>query len=238
MSYEFTLVLDREPSQAEIETLAAAGLDPIGAEGPHPAMAHLAIDAGTLPAAITTAVRHIESLGIAVTGVQSADLVSLKDIAARTGRSYESVRKLAHGQRGPGGFPAPLSTGQWALYSWAEVSAWLARHYPDTAAAATSYDRRSPPPTTSFAPGTSCPPPPIAPTWHSSSLPDPGPTRRRGRSAGKPAAVRQAPTVGGSPPAACREPDHRSPPRLPTRLHPRRRATRPAAHDPCLPSVP
>jgi hypothetical protein len=31
--------------------------------------------------------------------------------------------------RGPGGFPAPLSTGQWALYSWAEVSAWFAEHY-------------------------------------------------------------------------------------------------------------
>jgi hypothetical protein len=34
MIYEFTLVLDREPSQAEVETLAAAGLDPIGARGP------------------------------------------------------------------------------------------------------------------------------------------------------------------------------------------------------------
>jgi hypothetical protein len=68
-------------------------------------------------------------------------VVSLKDIATRTGRSYESVRKLAHGQRGPGGFPAPLSTAQWALYSWAEVSAWLARHYPATAAAVTSHDR-------------------------------------------------------------------------------------------------
>jgi hypothetical protein len=141
MIYEFTLVLDREPTDAELETLAAAGLDPVGAEGPHPALAHLAIDAASLPAAIITAVRQIERLGIAVTGVDSADLVSLKDIAARARRSYESVRKLAHGQRGPGGFPAPLSTGQWALYSWAEVSAWLSRHYPGTSAAVTSYDR-------------------------------------------------------------------------------------------------
>ena len=86
------------------------------AEGPHPALAHLSIDAASLPAAITAAVRQIERLGIAVTSVQSTDLVSLKDIAARTGRSYESVRKLAHGQRGPGGFPAPLSTGQCGPY--------------------------------------------------------------------------------------------------------------------------
>jgi hypothetical protein len=141
MIYEFTLVLNREPSDTELEAMAAAGLDPIGAEGPRPALAHLSIEAAGLPAAIITAVRAIERLDIAVTGVQSSDLVSLKDIAARTARSYESVRKLALGQRGPGGFPAPLSTGQWALYSWAEVSAWLARHYPATAAAVTGYDR-------------------------------------------------------------------------------------------------
>lgn len=141
MIYEFTLVLDREPTDAELEVLASAGLEDIGAEGPHPVLVHLAIGASTLPAAIVTAVRHIERLGIAVTGVHSADLVSLKDIAVRTGRSYESVRKLAHGQRGPGGFPAPLSAGQWALYSWAEVSAWLTQCYPATAGAATSYDR-------------------------------------------------------------------------------------------------
>jgi predicted DNA-binding transcriptional regulator AlpA len=141
MIHEFTLVLDREPKDTELEALAAAGLDPIGTEGPHPVLAHLSVDAATLPTAIITAVRAIERLGIAVTGIQSTDLVSLKDVAARTGRSYESVRKLAHGQRGPGGFPAPLSTGQWALYSWAEVSAWLARHYPAIAVAVTSYDR-------------------------------------------------------------------------------------------------
>jgi hypothetical protein len=98
---------------------APRGLDPVGAEGPHPALAHLAIDAASLPAAIIAAVRQIERLGIAVTSVQSTDLVSLKDIAARTVRSYESVRKLAHGQRGPGGFPAPLSAGQWAFFSHA-----------------------------------------------------------------------------------------------------------------------
>lgn len=45
------------------------------------------------------------------------------------------------GDGSPMGLHGPLSTGQWALYSWAEVSAWLARHYPATAAAATSHDR-------------------------------------------------------------------------------------------------
>jgi hypothetical protein len=141
MIYEFTLILDREPGQGELEAITGAGLENIGVEGPEPALAHVAIEAGTLPAAITAAVRQIETAGLAVTGAVSDDLVSLKDIAARTGRSYESVRKLARGQRGPGGFPAPVSAGQWALYSWAEVAAWAARHYPAAAAAVSAYDR-------------------------------------------------------------------------------------------------
>ena len=49
--------------------------------------------------------------------------------------------RVAAGLRLTYGPARPLSTGQWALYSWAEVSAWLARHYPATAAAATSHDR-------------------------------------------------------------------------------------------------
>lgn len=73
-------------------------------------------------------------------GVHCEDLVSLRDISQRVGRTYESVRLLAAGKRGPGGFPAPLSTGQWALYSWAEVSAWFAIHYNGTASAGV-YDR-------------------------------------------------------------------------------------------------
>lgn len=72
-------------------------------------------------------------------GVHCEDLVSLRDIAQRVGRTYESVRLLAAGKRGPGGFPAPLSAGQWALYSWAEVSAWFAIHY--GTASAGVYDR-------------------------------------------------------------------------------------------------
>lgn len=55
--------------------------------------------------------------------------MSLKEIAQRTRRSYESVRLLAAGKRGPGGFPAPMSTEQWALYSWTLVSGWFAEHY-------------------------------------------------------------------------------------------------------------
>jgi hypothetical protein len=126
--YEFTLLLDREPTEEETDRLTGTVLEAFGIEGPQPVTAEVAVDAESLPKAIATAVSAIESVGVAVTGVGSDDLVSLKDIAARTGRTYESVRLLAAGKRGPGGFPVPYSAGQWSLYSWALVSAWLAEH--------------------------------------------------------------------------------------------------------------
>ncbi|MFB9726890.1 hypothetical protein [Haloechinothrix salitolerans] len=52
------------------------------------------------------AVRQVEALGLAVVGLHTDDLVSLKEIAQRTGRSYEGVRLLATGRRGPGGSAA------------------------------------------------------------------------------------------------------------------------------------
>lgn len=146
-TYEVTLVVDRLPTETELESIPTVELDEAGMvafetsdEG---VLAHLAIEAANLPAAIAYGMHHTERLGrlaLQVVGVASNDLVSLKDIAARTGRTYESVRLLATGKRGPGRFPAAMSTGQWALYSWAEVSTWLAEHY-DTDAAGT-FDRQ------------------------------------------------------------------------------------------------
>jgi hypothetical protein len=50
--------------------------------------------ADTLLQALTSAIRDVESTGLAVCTVASDDLVSLKDIAARTARTYESARLL------------------------------------------------------------------------------------------------------------------------------------------------
>jgi hypothetical protein len=61
MIHEFTPVLGREPTGAELG-LGHGGLDPICTEGPHPALAHLSVDATILPAAIITAVRAVERL--------------------------------------------------------------------------------------------------------------------------------------------------------------------------------
>lgn len=55
-------------------------------------------------------------------------LVTLDDIAQRTGRTHESVRLLVKGKRGPGGFPAPAGGGRRQrskVWRWYEVERWF-----------------------------------------------------------------------------------------------------------------
>ena len=136
--YEFTLVVDRDPTGVAAQ-LFEVGHGDFVPEGPDPAVVHVLQEAATLPAAIVSAVRAIESVGLAAVGLKCDDLVSVKEIAGRLDRTYESVRLLASGRRGPGGFPAPLSDGQWALYSWTEIADWFATHY--GTAGPTDWDR-------------------------------------------------------------------------------------------------
>jgi hypothetical protein len=130
-TYEFTLITDRDPTNHAdaLFERAHGDLTPEGGAGPN--LVHACIEADTLADAIINAIHHTEATGLAVTGLAADDLVSLRDIAGRLGRTYESVRLLATGQRGPGDFPTPLSTGQWSLYSWAEVSDWLGQEAGD-----------------------------------------------------------------------------------------------------------
>ncbi|MCL2464043.1 MAG: hypothetical protein FWF28_03085, partial [Micrococcales bacterium] len=56
------------------------------------------------------------------------DLVSLRTVAARLGRSYESVRLYATGKRGDGSFPPVVSADGWSLVSWQAVAVWAREH--------------------------------------------------------------------------------------------------------------
>lgn len=140
--HEFTLVLDHTPTDKELDSLYEAGLDDSTPEfGPRATpVLHVHRDADSLASAIISAVGQTEAAGFAVVGVRTENLVTLKTIAARTTRTYEAVRRLANGDRGPGGFPTPMSGDGYALYSWTEVARWFAEHYgiPDTT---TYYDR-------------------------------------------------------------------------------------------------
>jgi hypothetical protein len=56
------------------------------------------------------------------------DLVTVAAIAARTGRSDESVRLLCQGRRGPGGFPAAAGwiNEKTKIWRWTDVARWFA----------------------------------------------------------------------------------------------------------------
>jgi hypothetical protein len=84
--------------------------------------------APTAPAAILSAIQQVESgvPGVRVIRVEPDDLVNATDIAQRLNRSRESVRLLIAGERGPGGFPPPLShlKARGRLWRWSEVARW------------------------------------------------------------------------------------------------------------------
>lgn len=83
-------------------------------------------EAGDAVQAVASAVGDVESAGMRVTGV-AEDRVTAHEIAQRAKVTAASVRYWISGERGPGGFPDPVVKRQRAsLYSWAEVSAWLA----------------------------------------------------------------------------------------------------------------
>jgi hypothetical protein len=134
--YELTLVVDRDPidlTDALFE-VAQGDLIPEGGRS----VVHAFFEADSLAEALVAVVHQVESVGLTVIGLESDDLVTIADIAQRTGRTYESVRLLITGKRGKGGFPAPVSADH-EFYSWILVKAWFAQHYSSEEASA--YDR-------------------------------------------------------------------------------------------------
>jgi hypothetical protein len=59
--------------------------------------------------------------------VEPDDLVTVAAIAARVGRSHESVRLLSQGRRGPGDFPASAGRidEKTQVWRWSEVAQWF-----------------------------------------------------------------------------------------------------------------
>lgn len=124
----FTIVIDREPTDREFDALfEVTGDDPgVGSERGVP-IVHFSRAAASLADAIVAAVRDIESVGLRAMRVRDDDLLTLADIADRAGRSRESVRRYATGERGGGGFPPPVNPEHdgTLFYRWSEVGPWL-----------------------------------------------------------------------------------------------------------------
>lgn len=131
-THAFTFIVDRRLSDDDIETLFDEVADVTPEREATRTLLGFDRAAPTLAAALVSALRDVEAAGLEVGSVLSEDLVTLKEIATRTGRSYEGVRLLAAGKRGPGAFPGPMSADGWTLYSWALVRPWFLRHYPST----------------------------------------------------------------------------------------------------------
>ncbi|WP_436990376.1 hypothetical protein [Streptomyces sp. enrichment culture] len=84
-------------------------------------------EAPTLLEAVARAARDIRLMpGLRAVGVRHDDTVTLGEAAQRCSRSRQSPVRLARGQRGSGGFPAPeVETGGTAFCSWSKVAAYL-----------------------------------------------------------------------------------------------------------------
>jgi len=94
---------------------------------------HIIVDfareANSIDEAIVSAVKGVEAAGAQVDRVEPDPLVSLADIAARTGMTRAAMTQYSKGQRGKD-FPPPVArvTSDSPLWDWATVAKWLFQH--------------------------------------------------------------------------------------------------------------
>ncbi len=129
--YEFTLIVEGTDflDDAVFDAVYEAGCDDatVGVTCGVPC-ADFSREGASFEEAVFSAIRDLESVeGITVVRIADAGLVSIADIAERTGRTRESVRLLVAGKRGPGGFPAPATDPfrRHRLWRWIEVDRWF-----------------------------------------------------------------------------------------------------------------
>jgi predicted DNA-binding transcriptional regulator AlpA len=86
-------------------------------------------EAQSVDKAISSAIEGVLSAGAIVERVEPDPLVSLADIAARTGMSRAAMTNYSQGKRQEG-FPAPAVkiTSDSPLWDWSEVADWLFKH--------------------------------------------------------------------------------------------------------------
>ena len=125
-TYQFRIQLDREPNEAEIDALGSVCDDAGLSYGNDMGELDFDRDAPSFVDAIFSAIADIEgATGLRVATVDADPLVSVLDIAERTGRSREAVRQAITGLRARR-FPPPVN-GQGArhrLWRWSEVAAF------------------------------------------------------------------------------------------------------------------
>jgi predicted DNA-binding transcriptional regulator AlpA len=130
--YEFSIIASGlDPSSEDFEQrFYDAGCDDatISFQKGH-IIVDFAREAETIGQAIISAIRNVEKAGAHVDRVEPDPLVSLSEIAARTGMSRAAMTQYSKGQRSKD-FPSPVArvTSDSPLWDWASVAKWLFHH--------------------------------------------------------------------------------------------------------------
>lgn len=85
-------------------------------------------EAGSLEAAIASAIENVRSAGAQVERIEPDSLVSLSEIAYRAGLTRQAISNYAAGKgKRALGFPRPVAriTSESPLWDWTDVAAWL-----------------------------------------------------------------------------------------------------------------
>lgn len=130
--FVFTLALNVESlTDSQRQTLYNWVRDSTASERDGRAYISLDRDAPDFPSAVVGAIEDVERAlpAVDVIAVEPEELVREADIAARRGRSRESISQLVKGERGAGDFPRPRHiVGDRGFWRWHEVEAWFDAH--------------------------------------------------------------------------------------------------------------
>jgi hypothetical protein len=89
-------------------------------------------EAGSFSEALASAIQDVTSAvpSLQVVRIEPDELVTMAAIAKRSGLSREYIRLLSTNQRGPGGFPAPVTYAdhKTRLWHWPDIAHWLTEH--------------------------------------------------------------------------------------------------------------
>jgi hypothetical protein len=126
-NFTFRIQLRDPVSDEDADRLYEAFDDEIAIEdGPKGHFVGFEGEAESFLDAVLDALAKVIELGFEPLAIED-ELVSMADIAERTGRSRQSVSMLVSGQRGRGGFPrAAAGNVRSPLWHWADVAAWFA----------------------------------------------------------------------------------------------------------------
>lgn len=129
-TYAFTLLLLGPSPLDHLDALFEVGCDDaIFGERAGLFFAEFDRTATSLAEAVGMAIAQVESAvpALRVARVEPDELVNAAAIAARTGRTRESVRLLIEHRRGPGHFPPPICwlNSRTRLWHWSDVARWF-----------------------------------------------------------------------------------------------------------------